>query len=82
MYCSACGLFTKNKEKMLKFKEVGDSRYIYQNEPGKACFQHDMAYDGFKGFARRTASDKVLRDQGVGIAKNQKFDGYQRGHCL
>ena len=41
---SACGSFTKNKERMEKFKETGDSRYIYQNELEKACFQHDMAY--------------------------------------
>ena len=25
----ACGLFTKNKERIQKFKETGDSRYIY-----------------------------------------------------
>ena len=40
-YC-ACGPFTKNTEKMQKFKETADSRYIYQNELDKACFQHDM----------------------------------------
>ena len=33
---SACGPYTKNKLK--KFKETGDSRYIYQQELGKACF--------------------------------------------
>ena len=40
---NACGPFTKNKERIKKFKETGDSKYIYQNELGKACFQHDMA---------------------------------------
>ena len=40
---SACGTFTKNKERIQKFKETGDSRYIYQNELDKACFQHDLA---------------------------------------
>ena len=45
---SACGPFTKNKERKTKFKETGDSRYIYQNELGKPCFQHDMAYCDFK----------------------------------
>ena len=35
---------TKNKERIQKFKEKGDSRYIYGNELEKACFQHDMAY--------------------------------------
>ena len=44
----------------------------------KACFQHDMAYQDFKDLARRTASDKVLRDKAFNIAKNSKYDGYQR----
>ena len=35
---SACGPFTKNKEKIKKFKETGDSRYIYQNELDKLVF--------------------------------------------
>ena len=39
---SACRLFTKNKERIQKFKETRDSRYIYQNELDKACFQHNM----------------------------------------
>ena len=41
---SACGTFTKNKEKIQKFTETKDSRYTYQNELNKACFQHGMAY--------------------------------------
>ena len=41
---SACCLFTKNKERFQKFKEMEDSRYIYQNRFAKACFQHDLAY--------------------------------------
>ena len=76
---SACGPFTKNKEGIQKFKETGDTSYIYKNELDKACFQHDMAYGDFKDLARRTASDKVLRDKAFNIAKNPKYDGYQRG---
>ena len=45
-----------------EFKETGDTNYIYKKELDKACFQHGMAYRDFKGLARRTASDKVLRD--------------------
>ena len=41
---SACGPFTKNKERIKKFKETGDTCYIYNNELDKACFQHDMVY--------------------------------------
>ena len=75
---SACRPFTKNKERIQKFKETGDTSYIYKNELDKACFQHDMAYGDFKDLARRTASDKALRDKAFNIAKNPKYDGYQR----
>ena len=44
---SACGLFPKNKERIKKFKEGGDLRYIYQNELDKTCLQHDIAYRDF-----------------------------------
>ena len=76
---SACGPFTKNEERIQKFKETGDTKYIYKNELDKACFQHDMAYGDFKDLAKRTASDKVLRDKAFKIASNPKYDGYQRG---
>ena len=75
----ACRPFTKNKERIQKFKETGDTSYIYKNELDKACFQHDMAYGDFKYIVRRTASDNVLRDKKFNIAKNPKYDGYQRG---
>ena len=45
---SACGPFTRNKEKTQKFKETGDTKYIYKNEHNMACFQKDMAYGDFK----------------------------------
>ena len=69
---SAYGPFTKNKERIQKFKETGDTRYIYRNELDKTYFQHDMAYEDFKDLARRTASDNVLRDKAFNIAKNPK----------
>ena len=56
---SDCRPFTKNKERIKKFKETGDKSYIYKNELDKVCSQHDMAYGDFKDIARRTASDKV-----------------------
>ena len=75
----ACGPFTKSRERIHKFKETGDTNYIYKNKLHKACFQHDMGYEDFKDIARRTASDKVLRDKAFIIAKNAKYNGYQRG---
>ena len=75
----ACGTFTKNKEGIQKFKETGDSRYIYQKELDKVCFQYDMAHGDFEDLTRRTASNKILHDKVFNIAKNPKYDGYQRG---
>ena len=69
---SACSPFTKNKERIQKFKETEDTSYIYKNEVDKACFQHDMGYADFKDLKRRTASDKILRDKAFIIAKNPK----------
>ena len=76
--CSACGPFTRNKERIQKFEETGDTSYIYKNELDKACFQHDMAYGNFKDLARRTFSDKILSDKAFNIANNPIYDGYQR----
>ena len=43
----------KTKKEFKKFKETGDTSYIYKNELDKACFQHDMAYGDFKDLARK-----------------------------
>ena len=50
---SACGPFAKNKKRIQKFKQTGDSRYIYRNELDKAFFQHDMAYGNFKDLKKQ-----------------------------
>ena len=76
---SACGPFTRHKERIKEFKRTGDTRYIYRNELDKACFQHDSAYADHKDLIKRTEADKVLRDKAYDIASNPKYDGYQRG---
>ena len=38
-----------------------------------------MAYEVFKDLAKITASDKVLTNKAFNIAKNPKYDEYQRG---
>ena len=76
---SACGPFTKNKERIDKFMMTGNIDFYYKNELDKACFQHDMAYGKSKDLVRRTQSDKVLRDKAFKIASDPKYDGYQRG---
>ena len=75
---SACGPFTKNKERIEKLMQWGNTDFIYRNELDKACFQDDRAYGKSKDLARRTESDKVLRDNAFEIASDPKYDGYQR----
>ena len=76
---SACGRFTRNKERIEKFLQTGNTDFIYRNELDKACFQHDMAYGKSKDLVKRTQSDKVLKDKAFKIASDPKYDGYQRG---
>ena len=75
---NACGPFTRNKETIEKFMQIGSANFIYRNELDKACFQHYMAYGKSKDLAK-TQSDKILRDKAFKIANDPKYDGYQRG---
>ena len=76
---SACGPFTKNKERIEKFMQTGNTDFIYKNELDKACFQHDMAYGKSKDLIKRTQSDKFLKDKAFKIANNPNYDGHKRG---
>ena len=76
---SACGPFTRHKERINEFKHTDDRRYIYRNELDKACFQHDSAYADHKDLINRPEADKVLRDKVYDTASNPEDDGYQRG---
>ena len=76
---SACGPFTRNKEKIEKFIQTGNTDFIYRNELDKACFQHDMDHDKSKDLAKRTQSENVLRDKAFKFASDPKYDGHPRG---
>ena len=76
---SACGPFTRHEERIQKFKLTGDTNYVYKNELDKACFVHDAAYSDSKGLTKRTVADKILKNRAFDIAKDPKYDGYQRG---
>ena len=76
---SAYDQFTKNKERIQKFIQTGDTDYIYENDVDKVCFQHDMAYSRCKDLTKRTQSGKVLRDKAFEIAISLNYDGYRRG---
>ena len=72
----ACRQFTKHKQRIQKFKETSDTKYIYKNELDKACFAHDAAYSDSKDLTKRTVADKILKDKVFKIAKDSKYDGY------
>ena len=77
---SACGPFTKHREKIQKFRETGNLKDIYKNELDKACIALDAAYSHSKDLAKKTTlSDKILKGRDYEIAINSKYDGYQRG---
>ena len=74
---STCGPFTKNKERIQKIKETGNTKYICRNQLDKACFQHDMAY-GYFNIYQKEQLLSFLRDKVFRIVKNPKYDRYQR----
>ena len=69
---SVCGSFTRNKQRIQKFMQTGDTNCIYKNELDKACIQHDMAYGKYKDLEKRTQSDKVLKGKAFAIANISK----------
>ena len=75
---SVCGPFTKHREIIQKCRETGNLKHLYRNELDKACFAHDAAYSDTKELAKRTISDKILKDRAYEIARNRNYDRYQR----
>ena len=72
---SVCGPFTKHKQRIQKFKETGDTIYIYKNELDKACFVHDAAYSDSKNLTKRTVADKFLKMKHLILLKIQNMMG-------
>ena len=75
---SACGPFTRHKERIKIFKRTSDTHLLYRNELDKACFKHDAAYAKYKDVENRLISDQKLRNSAYDIASNSEYDGYQR----
>ena len=75
---SVCGLFSKPRERMQKFRETGNLKHLHRNELDKACFAHDAAYSDRKDLAHRTISNKILKDRADDIAKSRKYDGIKK----
>ena len=74
---SACGQFTEHRERIQKLKKNGDLNYIYKNELDKPCFAHDAAYFDSEDLAKRTISEKILKDRAYEVDRNLKY-GYQK----
>ena len=75
---SACGPFTKHRERIQKFRETGNLKHLYRNELGKNCFAHDAAYSASKDLGKWTISDTILKDKAYEVDRNRAYDAYQR----
>ena len=71
-------MFTKHRERIHTFREIGNLKHLCRNELGKACFVHDAAYFDNKDLAKRTISDKILKDKAYKIPRYCPYNGYQR----
>ena len=75
---SACGPFTKHTKRIENSMQDGRLSHIYKNEPAKACFQHDIAYNKYKDLNGRRQPDIGLKNKAFKVASNSKYDGYQK----
>ena len=76
---SACGPFTRHKQRINDFMDDGKLSHILKNKLDAACFQHDSAYAKYKDRLNRKKSDVALKNKALEIAMNPKINGYQRG---
>ena len=53
-------------------------KHLNRNELDKVCFAYDVTYCDNIDLAKKTVSDKVLKDRAYGIARDRGYDGYQR----
>ena len=63
----ACETFTKNRERIQKYRKTDNLKHIYKNKLEKACFVYDAAYSDSKDLSTRTVSDKILKDRACEI---------------
>ena len=60
---SACGPFVIHRKKIKKFEETGYLNYTYKKELDKVCFARDVAHSDSKDLAKRTVSNKGLKNK-------------------
>ena len=71
-------MWTKYCDRIQKFRETGNLKHLYRNELDEAAFSHDATYSDSKELAKRTISNKILKNRAGKTARNQKYDGYQK----
>ena len=76
---SACGPFTRQKERIKELKRAGNISLLYKNELDKACFKHDAAYAKYKDVENRLIAFDKLKNSAYDITSNPEYDGYERG---
>ena len=59
----ACGPFTKHRERIKNFRETSNVKHLYRTELDKACSDNEAAYSDSKFLAKRTISDKILKNR-------------------
>ena len=75
---SACGPFTKHRERIQNFRETGNLKHLYVNELDKACFAHDAVYSESNNLYKRIVLDKILKYRAYEITRNGGYNKYQR----
>ena len=77
---SACGPFTKHLHilKNSKHRETGNLKHLYRNKLDKVGFTYDRTYFDSENLAKRTISDKILKDRAYESDRNRGHNGYQR----
>ena len=76
---SACRPFTKHHDRIQKFRKTADLKYIFKNKLDEACCAYDASYSDSKNLAKRTISDRILKDRAYEIVINLNYDVYQIG---
>ena len=75
---STCGPITKHCERIQKFRETDNLRHLHGNKVDKTCFAYNAPHSDSTDLAKRTISDKILRDRPYAIARNCNYGGHQR----
>ena len=70
---SACRPFTKHRQRIKKFRKIGNLKHLYRNKLDTSCFGHDAAYFDSKDLVKTTISDKIFKDKVYEIARNLKY---------